>query len=196
MRPRLSWARVRPILAFGVSFQAVQLVNVARDQGVNVITAAVSGFTVLGFWTMAWRLLQSIFLVFESLWKVSMPAVARMLDAGEAVQPALERALLLAAVLTGLMVVPLAGTAHSLVPVVFGSNWSGTIDVLPWAALALVLNGPLSAVATGYFYAINRPSVLLRVVIAHSVAWFAVFVPLAAVLGRRGHRDRTRSPPP
>jgi O-antigen/teichoic acid export membrane protein len=183
VRPRMSWRRVRPILAFGVSFQAVQFVNVARDQGVNVVTAAVSGFTVLGFWTMAWRLLQSIFLVFESLWRVSMPAVARMLDAGEAVQPAVERALLLASVLTGLMVVPLAGTAHSLVPVVFGSNWSGTVDVLPWAALALVLNGPLSAVATGYFYAINRPSVLLRVVIAHTVVWFAVFVPLLPSFG-------------
>ena len=67
---------------------------------------------------MAWRLLQAIFLVFESLWKVSMPAVARMLDVGEErSSPSLERALLLAAVLTGLMVVPLAGTARSLVPV-------------------------------------------------------------------------------
>jgi O-antigen/teichoic acid export membrane protein len=183
VRPRLSWERVRPIFVFGLSFQAVQLVNVARDQGVNVVTAAVSGFTVLGFWTMAWRLLQAIFLVFESLWKVSMPAAARMLDAGEALKPALERALLLAAVLTGLMVVPLAGTAHSLVPVVFGDEWSGTIDVLPWAALALILNGPLSAVASGYFYAINRPGVLLRMVIVHSVVWFAVFVPLLPSMG-------------
>jgi O-antigen/teichoic acid export membrane protein len=183
VRPRLSWRRVRPILAFGVSFQAVQFVNVARDQGVNIVTAAIAGFTVLGFWTMAWRLLQSIFLVFESLWKVSMPAVARTLDAGETVKPAIEKALLLASVLTGLMVVPLAGTAQSLVPVVFGGNWSGTADVLPWAALALILNGPLSAVATGYFYAVNQPGVLLRVVIVHTLVWFAVFVPLLPSLG-------------
>jgi O-antigen/teichoic acid export membrane protein len=183
VRPRLSWTRVRPILGFGLSFQAVQFVNLARDQGVNLVTAAMAGFTVLGFWTMAWRLLQAIFLVFESLWKVSMPAAARMLDAGESVKPALERALLLAAVLTGLMVVPLAGTARSLVPVIFGNRWSGTIDVLPWAALALILNGPLSAVATGYFYAINRPAVLLRVATAHSVVWFAVFIPLLPSLG-------------
>jgi O-antigen/teichoic acid export membrane protein len=183
VRPRLSWTRVRPILGFGLSLQAVQFVNLVRDQGVNVVTAALAGFTVLGFWTMGWRLLQAIFLVFESLWKVSMPAVARMLDAGEAVKPSLERALLLAAVLTGLMVVPLAGTAHSLVPVIFGNKWSGTIDLLPWAALALILNGPLSAVATGYFYAINRPGVLLRVATAHSVVWFAVFIPLLPSMG-------------
>jgi O-antigen/teichoic acid export membrane protein len=183
VRPRLSWARVRPILGFGLSFQAVQLVNLARDQGVNIVTAAVAGFTVLGFWTMAWRLLQGIFLVFESLWKVSLPAAARMLDAGEPVKPALERALLLAAVVSGLMVAPLAGTAHALVPVLFGDGWSGTIDVLPWAALALVLNGPLSAVATGYFYAINRPAVLLRMVVAHTIVWFAIFVPLLPSMG-------------
>jgi O-antigen/teichoic acid export membrane protein len=183
VRPRLSWARVRPIFGFGVSFQAVQLVNLVRDQGVNIVTAAVAGFTVLGFWSMAWRLLQAIFLLFESLWKVSMPAMARMLDAGEAVKPVLERALLLTAVLTGVMVVPLAGTAHSLVPVLFGDNWSGTIDVLPWAALALVLNGPLSTVATGYFYAINRPGVILRMVTVHSVVWFVVFVPLLPSMG-------------
>jgi O-antigen/teichoic acid export membrane protein len=178
VRPRLSWPRIRPILAFGLSFQAVQLVNLVRDQGVNIVTAAVAGFTVLGFWTMAWRLLQAVFLLFESLWKVSMPAMARMLDAGEPVKPVLERALLLSAVLTGVMVAPIAGAAHPLVPVLFGSDWDGTTDVLPWAALALILNGPLSTVATGYFYATSRPGVILRVVIAHSVVWFAVFVPL------------------
>jgi O-antigen/teichoic acid export membrane protein len=183
VRPRLSWARVRPIFAFGASFQAVQLVNLIRDQGVNIVTAAVAGFTVLGFWAMAWRLLQTIFLVFESLWKVSMPAMARMLDAGETVKPVLERALLLTSVLTGFLVVPLAGTAHSLVPVLFGDNWSGTIDVLPWAALALVLNGPLSTVATGYFYAINRPGLILRMVTVHSVVLFAVVVPLLPSTG-------------
>jgi O-antigen/teichoic acid export membrane protein len=183
LRPRLSWSRVRPIFGFGLSFQAVQFVNLARDQGVNVVTAAVAGFTVLGFWTMAWRLLQAIFLLFESLWKVSMPAMARMFDAGEAVKPLLERALLLSAVLTGLMAVPLAGTAHSLVPVLFGSNWDGTVDLLPWAALALVVNGPLSTVATGYFYATDRPNVILRMVIAHTVVWFAVFVPLLPSMG-------------
>jgi O-antigen/teichoic acid export membrane protein len=174
---------VRPIFAFGVSFQGVQLVGLVRDQGINVVTAAVASFTVLGFWTMAWRLLQTIFLVFESLWKVSMPAMARMRDAGEAVKPVLERALLLSAILTGVMVVPLAGTAHSLVPVLFGDKWGGTIDVLPWAAVALVLNGPLSTVATGYFYSINRPGVILRMVTVHSVVWFAVFVPLLASMG-------------
>jgi O-antigen/teichoic acid export membrane protein len=183
VRPRLSWVRVRPILAFGMSFQAVQLVNLVRDQGINIVIAAVASFTVLGFWSMAWRLLQAIFLLFESLWKVSMPAMARLLDAGEAVKPVLERALLLSAVLTGFMVVPLAGTAHSLVPVLFGQKWGGTIDVLPWAALALVLNGPLSTVATGYFYAVNRPGVILRMVTIHSVVWFAVFVPLLPSMG-------------
>jgi O-antigen/teichoic acid export membrane protein len=183
VRPRLSWSRVRPILGFGISVQAVQFVNVVRDQGVNIVTAAVAGFTVLGFWTMAWRLLQAIFVVFESLWKVSVPAMARMLDAGEAVKPLLERALLLSAVLTGLMVVPLSGTAHSLVPVIFGKEWHGTVDVLPWAALALILNGPLSTVATGYFYAIGKPNAILRMVTAHTVVWFAVFVPLLPSLG-------------
>jgi O-antigen/teichoic acid export membrane protein len=183
VRPRLSWARVRPILGFGVSFQAVQLVNLVRDQGVNIVTAAAASFTVLGFWSLAWRLLQAIFVLFESLWKVSMPAMARMLQAGEAVMPLLERALLLSAVLTGLLCAPLAGAAHSLVPVLFGKDWGGTIDVLPWAAVALILNGPLSTVATGYFYAINRPGLILRMVIVHSVVWFAVFVPLLPSLG-------------
>jgi O-antigen/teichoic acid export membrane protein len=183
VRPRLSWARVRPILAFGVQFQAVQFVNLVRDQGVNLVTAAVAGYTVLGFWSLAWRLLQAIFVLFESLWKVSMPAMARMLEAGEAVTPLLNRALLLSAVLTGLLTAPLAGAAHSLVPVLFGANWDGTIDIMPWAAAALIINGPLSTVATGYFYAVNRPGLILRMIVVHSVVWFAVFVPLLPSLG-------------
>jgi O-antigen/teichoic acid export membrane protein len=185
VRPRLSWARVRPILTFGISVQAVQFVNVIRDQGVNIVTAAVAGFAVLGFWTMAWRLLQAIFLVFESLWKVSLPATSRMLDAGEAVKPIMERALLLSAVLTGIMVVPLAGSAHSLVPVIFGHKWQGTVAVLPWAALALMLTGPLSTVAVGYFYALGKPNVILRVITVHTLVWFAVFIPLLPALGAK-----------
>jgi O-antigen/teichoic acid export membrane protein len=183
IRPRLSWSRVRPIFAFGLSFHAATVVTLAREQGINIVTAAVAGFTVLGFWTMAWRLLQAVFLLLESLWRVSMPAMARMLDAGEAIKPILERALLLTAVLTGMMIVPLSGTAHSLVPVLFGTNWSGTSDVLPWAAIALILNGPLTTVATGYFYAIGRPGTILRMVVVHTVVWFAVFVPLLPVTG-------------
>ena len=56
--PSLSWARIRPLLSFGMQFQAVGIVNWLRDLGTNAAIAILAGVSALGIWSVAFRILQ------------------------------------------------------------------------------------------------------------------------------------------
>jgi O-antigen/teichoic acid export membrane protein len=186
MAPRFSLGTVRPFLRFGLQFQAVAVLTAFRDQGMNLVSAAIGGLSVLGIWTVANRVLQAILLVFNSLWRVSFPALSRLIESGEDPRPSIQRALALTTTFTGFFVVGIAGTAPALVPVVFGAKWGHVIPVLPWAAAALMIAGPISTAAVGWFYARNEAQVVVVAVTAHTVTWFAVTVPLIPQFGAEG----------
>jgi O-antigen/teichoic acid export membrane protein len=181
--PRFSWTRVRGLLRFGMQYQAVGAVALIRDQGLNLGTAAIGGITVLGLWSLASRILQVPFLLFESVWRVSFPAMARLVAAGEKPRPIMERGLALASVITGGMLGALVGATPALVPSVFGHQWTPAAGAIPWAALGLMFGGPVSVATAGYLYAIGDSwSVLLSTVLS-TLAWFVVAFSLLPVLG-------------
>jgi len=186
IRPRLDLARIRPILGFGMKTQAVDFVNLGRDQGVNVLLAVIGGAAALGFWALAWRLIQAVFVLFEALWRVSFPAVARLMETGEEVRPTIERALRLASGTTGLILTPLAGTAPALIPVFFGPAWATSAKIVPLVSLGLMLNGPISAAGIGYLYAQGRAGYVLTQVISHTLVGLAVTAAAVATLGAWG----------
>src|SRR5205823_2554111 len=90
-RPRLDWRRTRPYLAFGSRFLAIDFVTLTRDQGFNFGIAAIGGVATLGVWNLAYRILQIPYLLFVPLWRVSFPAMARLVGAGENLRPTVER---------------------------------------------------------------------------------------------------------
>src|SRR6185437_13930523 len=134
-----------------------------------LVTAAVGGLSVLGIWSLANRILQGIMLVLASLWRVSFPAVSRLIETGERPEPSIKRALALTTVFLGFAAVAIGGTAPALVPTEFGVRWTDVVPVLPWAAAGILLEGPISTAAVGLLYARNRPGVPLRAVLAHTV---------------------------
>jgi O-antigen/teichoic acid export membrane protein len=79
--------------------------------------------------------------------------------------------------------VAVGGTAPALIPAAFGARWGDAAAVLPWAAFGLLVAGPVSTAASGLLYARNRFGIPLRAVLAHTVAWFAVALPLIPSLG-------------
>ncbi len=181
--PSLRLAPVRGILAFGLAFQSVGFLVVVRDLTLNVGIAVVSGTAAVGFWALTSRLLSVVSLVLESLWRVTYPAVARLLDAGEKPEAMLERGLNLVALATGAFAVALAGSAPVLIPVVLGARWEPTIAIVPWAAMALFLAGPLSTVAVGYLYAVGAAGQVLRTVLVQAVVWLVTALSLLPVIG-------------
>ncbi|MDQ3994636.1 MAG: oligosaccharide flippase family protein [Actinomycetota bacterium] len=182
-RPRFLWARIRGLVAFGARIQAFDLLGIARDQAVNVGVAAVGGLAVLGLWNLANRLLQLPFLLFASLWRVSFPAMSRLLAAGEDPRPIIERAVVLVAVGTGVLLAPLVGAAPALVPSVLGAKWEEAADVVPWASLGLMVGGPVSVAVAGYLWAVGDASTPLRALVIQGVTWIAIALPLLPIVG-------------
>ena len=181
--PSYSWQRLKPMLGFGIKFQAVGLVNIGGLQLLNFGIAGIGGLAVLGLWTVAWRLAQIPYLLFSALWRVSYPATAQLLSAGESARKMIERGLGLAAVATGAILAPATGSVSPLIPTVFGHRWAPVADVLPVAFFALQASGPVSVATAGYLYAVGDTSTVLRSAIVTSVVWLLVTLPLLPYLG-------------
>lgn len=183
LRPRLAFSVVKPLLAFGVIFQASNVVALLRDQGLYLVIAATSGLAVLGVWNLTNSVVGALAVGYLSLWQVAMPGLARLVDAGEAVRPVVEQSLRIIAGATGCLCVALAGTAPAAVPLLLGAHWHAIVPLLAYSAGGMLIGSTIAPVATGYFYATNRPGIPLRVVIVHTAVQFGVSVPLLAPLG-------------
>jgi O-antigen/teichoic acid export membrane protein len=183
VRPRWDLERVRRIIGFGIRFQGSQFVNIVRDQGINLATGAIAGLSTLGLWAVAGRVLQVVALVLESLWRVSFPAMSRLMDAGEDASSAVRVTLSTGTVLIGGLLAVLAGSSPAALPVLLGPDWRPAADALPAACLGLAIAGPISISATGFLLAVGDASAVLRSVVLQTLATFLVALPLLSSLG-------------
>jgi O-antigen/teichoic acid export membrane protein len=177
MRPRWSWPHVRPLVRFGAMVQFTVLLQVAREQGLNVVVAAVAGVATLGVWNLAWRVLQVPSLLFLTLARVAFPAVSRLLEAGRDPRRAIERALGAVAAMTAVALVGLTGVAAAL-PSVVGQSWADVPAALLWACVGLVISAPISVAASGYLFAAGEARLVAVATVVSAVVWSGV----AAVL--------------
>jgi O-antigen/teichoic acid export membrane protein len=183
--PRVSLARLRRMLAFGSRVQGVDFVYLGRDQGLNVGIAWISGTVELGVWSLAFRIMQIPYILVSTLVRVSLPAISRLIHAGEDVSRSLERAVSLTALVAGATLAPFVAALPLLVPAVLGESWNAVAEVLPWACLGLVVSGPISVAAAGYLYAIGDATTPLRAAVAHAVMWLATTFALLDLVGIR-----------
>jgi O-antigen/teichoic acid export membrane protein len=183
VRPRFSWRRVRPLIGFGVRFQATSATWLIRDQGLNAGIAAIESVATLGLWSLARRLLEIPFLLLGTIWRVSFPAMSQLLAAKEDAAPLMERAVGIAAIGSGIILTGLAGSAPGLIPGLFGEQWRDASAVLPGACLGLGIGGTISVATQGYLYAVGDASAVMRAVIFQTITLFAVTLPLLPVLG-------------
>ncbi len=186
LRPRWKPGLVRPLLGYGLAFQASAAIVLVRDSGVNIGIARIGGIEVLGLWSLGTRIMLIPFLLFETLWRVSFPAVARLLESGADVQKDLQRALRSGTLLTGVLLVGVAGAAPALVPLVFGDQWAAVVPVLPIASLGLLVSGPVSAIGVSYFMAIGRVRVSIVAQAASILPWVILLPLLVPRLGVTG----------
>lgn len=184
--PSFRFRRARAMLSFGLRFQGVALVQLVRDQGFTIVLAAVGGLASLGYWTIIVRLTTVIGVVLESLWRVSFPAMSRILESDDDAGPMLARGMRTASLLTGTLVAPLVGTTPALVPILFGARWEPATVAMPATGAALILTGPVIAVAFGYFMAKGRAGFLLVITIIDTIALFIGEVVLTSLLGLTG----------
>ncbi len=183
LTPRVRHGTLRSMLAFGVGFQAVGLAGLVREQGLNLVIVAVAGERVLGYWSVAYRLMQAPFWVFQALWRVSYPTMARLRAHGEDTRLTVQRFARVTALLSGAMLAPLAASAHIVVPALFGANWAPTAGPLPWACAGLVISGPISVATAGYMYAEKGVRTPLVATVINGGVWIGVTAILLPPLG-------------
>jgi O-antigen/teichoic acid export membrane protein len=182
MRPRWSWPHVRPLLRFGAMVQTTSLLQIAREQLVNIVVAAVAGIATLGVWNLAWRVLQVPNLLFLIVGRVAFPAVSRLLGAGQDPRPVIERGLAGLAAVTGAVTVALVGFAPAL-PALVGGKWHDVPAVLLWSGIALIISIPISVACTGYLFAAGEASVVAGATLASAATWLAVAIVLLPTYG-------------
>jgi O-antigen/teichoic acid export membrane protein len=178
--PRLVRGTLRSMLRFGIGFQAVGLAALARSQGVNLVVVAIGGERLLGYWSVAYRLMELPFWALQALWRVSYPTMARLRAHGEDTRLTVERFARVTALVSGAVLAPLAVSAHVVVPALFGANWAPAAAPLPWASAGLVVAGPISVAAAGYLYSEGN----VRTPLVATVVNGAVWVALTAILLR------------
>lgn len=177
VRPRWSWRVVRPLLGFGAAFGATQLLQIVREQVLNVVIAAVAGLATLGVWNLAWRVLQVPNLLFLTAGRIAFPSMSRLLGAGEDPRRAIERSLAAVAVVTGVAIAALVGFAPAL-PAVVGDGWEDVPAVLLWSGVALIVSAPIAVTCAGYLAAAGAPGAVARATIVSMVVWVGVAVAL------------------
>jgi O-antigen/teichoic acid export membrane protein len=182
LRPRWSWSLLRPLLGFGAKFQATAVLQIVREQGLNVGIAAVAGVATLGVWNLAWRVLQVPNLLFMTVGRISFPMMSRMLGAGEDPRPVIERSIAVLSALTGALIVALVGFAPAL-PAIVGPGWDDVPAVILWSGVALVLSAPIAIGTAGYLFAADSAGSVAVATVASTVAWFGVGLPLLPELG-------------
>jgi O-antigen/teichoic acid export membrane protein len=182
----LSLSFLRATARLGVAFQSVSVIYLLRDQGFNLIVGAFGSLTILGYWTLASRLGQAVVLLFDSLWRVTYPAMARLIDIDAEPARALERGLRVSTAGAGAIVAVLAGSSPALVPALFGARWHDAIAILPCACLGVLIEGPLSACAVGYLSAIGRVGTVIRASGLQAAVLFVTGVPLLNAFGTFG----------
>lgn len=160
--PVPSWTKVRGLLGFGVRYQAVGLLHMLRDQGVNIAVGAFGGVAMLGLWNVAWRIIQMPVSLFAALWRVSFPGMSRLVAANEELGATIERVIGLVAIGAGLLVVPLAASASAWVHVLMGAEWADAASAVPPACFAMAFGVPISVALSGYLWAIGSASVPMR----------------------------------
>ncbi len=184
--PRFERRSLRSMLAFGLGFQAVGIAAVATAQGVNLVVAAAGGVQLLGYWSLANRLLQVPFWLFQALWRVSYPMMARLRALGENTGPTVERFAGITAIATGAILAPLAASAHDLVPALFGARWAPAASPFPWASAGLAIGGPISVAAAGYLYSERNVRTPLFATAVNGAVWVALTAVLIGPVGIAG----------
>jgi O-antigen/teichoic acid export membrane protein len=182
-RPALEFSRIRSLLSFGLAFQGNNFVVVARDQGLNIGIAAIAGASSLGLWTLARRLLELPFLLFQTLWRISFPATSQLMRLETNLRPMMEKGVALTAIGTGLILVPMAAASPGVVPAVFGHRWREVGIVVAIACAALLVPGPISVATAGFLYANGAARAVLWTTVWHTVTWLVVGLALLPVVG-------------
>ena len=168
--PRLEFARVRPILRFGLQFQAVGIIQTVRDQLISILTAVLGGLTVTGLATLLTKILSLPSVVVSPLDRVGFSTFSRAVTRSGDHARLIERGITSVILPLGVICVALAASAKPLVAIVFGHQWEGAAAAVPWACIGCYMYAVTKVTCGNYLYAVGSAKVVLWSTALHAGA--------------------------
>lgn len=166
----LSAAKLRELWGFGAHVSASQVVSTAGEQAITMLVGVLFGSTLLGYFTVAWRMVQLVkALIAGTVYHVAFSAFARLQNDRRAVTDALLNATQISCLVGFPIGIGMAAVASPAIAAVFGERWLASADVFAILALEMI---PAFYVLffSSCYRALGRPSWTL----ALALAYFAV----------------------
>ncbi|MCK6453095.1 MAG: lipopolysaccharide biosynthesis protein [Alphaproteobacteria bacterium] len=140
-RPRLHFSvrHLREMWAFGFHVSASQVVAGAGEQLLNLLIGALFGSTALGYFAVAWRMVQLIrSLVSSAVYYVGLSAFAKLQDDRPAVTRAYVQSTRMSCLAGFPIGIGLALLAGPVIAVLFGAKWQASAGLLSVLALDII----------------------------------------------------------
>jgi PST family polysaccharide transporter len=165
-RPRLAldWKLVRPLVAFGVPYQAKNLIGFVNSAAAPLYAGSVLGATRLGF--INWGQNTAFFplKVVEVMSRVSFPLFSRFQHDQKLLKRSLERSLQICSLGTFFCVALFTAMGPNVTLVVFTEKWLPALPAL-YAYSWVLCIGFVSPVVGAALDAIGRPGIIVRLAI-------------------------------
>jgi O-antigen/teichoic acid export membrane protein len=182
-RPRLTFDReaLRPLLGFGVPFQARSILALATRAAIPVVAGTMLGSESVGF--LNWALETGFFaLTFvDIVARVSFPLYSRLQSSPDELARALDGNLRFSIVVSFFLTTMFVSLAPALTEIIYSAQWLPAVDVLRVYALAVAL-GMLINVLAPALDAKGKPRVVLAQLVVVAVGVWTL-APLGAWLG-------------
>jgi PST family polysaccharide transporter len=176
---RFSFDRFRELWKFGIHVSASHTVNGMSQQAVNLLIGSLFGTGALGYFNVAWRMVQLLCsLTSSAVYHVGFSAFSRLQEDRAAVT----RAMLQATRLSCLVGFPLAAgmalLAGPIITVMFGHKWSASVPLLIILALDLI-HAFYAMFYSACYRAMGRPEWVFGLGLLGAVTGLAAVVLLA-----------------
>jgi PST family polysaccharide transporter len=187
-RPRWCWEADlrRSLLRWGLTyspsfwaFQARQLVN-------PVVVGRYIGSAGVGQVALALRLADNAGLLQRAAARLALPALARVQDDRRRLERAHSEAMVVKVLGGGLPLLVLVLAGPSLIPAVFGDEWSDVSKVLPLIGVSLMLEAPLS-LHVSVLHVFGRNNLVTAARGAFLIVFFGAAFALVPPLGITGY---------
>jgi O-antigen/teichoic acid export membrane protein len=145
-RPHLRFSRrhLRDLFGFGASVVGFRLLRFLNTRIDNLVVGAVLGATALGFYVVAYRLLELVISVTTAIiGTVAFPVISRIQHDLAKVQNAYYKAMRLTSAIAFPAFIGLIVVAPEITRLTFGPQWDASVPVMQVLALAGLLNSIL-----------------------------------------------------
>jgi O-antigen/teichoic acid export membrane protein len=173
---RLSPRILRPVLTFGVVFQAKHIIGFVNGAVMPLYAGRALGSYALGIVTWSQNTAFFPLRVVDILGRVNFPLLSRLQHDPQAFARSLERTIQLCATITLLFVALFLGLGPAIVQIIYGQKWVPALPTLYVFATAISV-GFLVPIINGALDALGQPRVMMRLGMYWTVLnWTAVTI--------------------